>query len=172
MRKVPSSILYLVSCPRKSALHNARFRVYRAIAFADAMSPKLPPMHLEPIARALQPRNLSRFQCLRQVRSASQTRYLSQSPIFSNLAYQDEPPLPRWAYTPKSMTAPVSLKKRRPNNNWKVNENPKDLDDFYTSLLGEGGDTLLPDEIKWLAVTHKSFDQGRRGYNDRLAFLG
>lgn len=31
---------------------------------------------------------------------------------------------------------------------------------------------MLSDEVKWLAVTHKSFDQGRRGFNDRLAFLG
>jgi len=31
---------------------------------------------------------------------------------------------------------------------------------------------VLPEEIKWLAVTHKSFDQGRRGFNDRLAFFG
>lgn len=31
---------------------------------------------------------------------------------------------------------------------------------------------MLSEEIKWLAVTHKSFDQGRRGYNDRLALLG
>jgi large subunit ribosomal protein L15 len=39
-------------------------------------------------------------------------------------------------------------------------------------LLGNGGDKVLSDETKWLAVTHKSFDQGRRGFNDRLAFLG
>lgn len=31
---------------------------------------------------------------------------------------------------------------------------------------------MLTDEVKWLAVTHKSFDHGRRGFNDRLAFLG
>lgn len=31
---------------------------------------------------------------------------------------------------------------------------------------------MLSDETKWLAVTHKSFDHGRRGFNDRLAFLG
>jgi len=31
---------------------------------------------------------------------------------------------------------------------------------------------MLTEEVKWLAVTHKSFDQGRRGYNDRLAFFG
>lgn len=26
--------------------------------------------------------------------------------------------------------------------------------------------------FKWLALTHKSFDHGRRGFNDRLAYLG
>lgn len=31
---------------------------------------------------------------------------------------------------------------------------------------------MLTDEVKWLAITHKSFDQGRRGFNDRLAFFG
>lgn len=27
-------------------------------------------------------------------------------------------------------------------------------------------------KVQWLAVTHKSFDHARRGFNDRLAFLG
>ena len=31
---------------------------------------------------------------------------------------------------------------------------------------------MLTEETKWLAVTHKSFDHGRRGFNDRLAYLG
>jgi large subunit ribosomal protein L15 len=31
---------------------------------------------------------------------------------------------------------------------------------------------VLDEEAKWLAVTHKSFDHGRRGFNDRLAYLG
>lgn len=39
-------------------------------------------------------------------------------------------------------------------------------------MLGEDGDKMLSEEVKWLAVTHKSFDQGRRGFNDRLAFVG
>jgi len=30
----------------------------------------------------------------------------------------------------------------------------------------------LSEETKWLAVTHKSFDQGKRGFNDRLSYLG
>lgn len=46
------------------------------------------------------------------------------------------------------------------------------LDKFYIEFLGPGGDKMLSEEVKWLAVTHKSFDQGRRGFNDRLAFLG
>ena len=55
---------------------------------------------------------------------------------------------------------------------WQVNENQKVLDEFYVRMLGHEGDKLLAEELKWLAVTHKSFDQGRRGFNDRLAFLG
>jgi large subunit ribosomal protein L15 len=53
-----------------------------------------------------------------------------------------------------------------------VNANPEVLDQFYTRMLGNEGDRMLSEETKWLAVTHKSFDQGRRGFNDRLAFLG
>ena len=70
------------------------------------------------------------------------------------------------------MTAPVTLKNRKPKNEFAVNESQEKLDAFYNKLLGDGGDKFLTDEVKWLAVTHKSFDQGRRGYNDRLAFLG
>jgi dsRNA-specific ribonuclease len=43
---------------------------------------------------------------------------------------------------------------------------------MYIRMLGQGGDSMLSDEVKWLAVTHKSFDHARRGFNDRLAFLG
>ena len=55
---------------------------------------------------------------------------------------------------------------------WECNSDPAKLDRFYIKFLGRGGDTVLTDEVKWLAVTHKSFDQGRRGFNDRLAFFG
>jgi large subunit ribosomal protein L15 len=70
------------------------------------------------------------------------------------------------------MVAPVSLRTAKPNNNYPINEDPERLDLIYVRILGEGGDRLLTEEVKWLAVTHKSFDQGRRGFNDRLAFLG
>ena len=79
---------------------------------------------------------------------------------------------PRWQQTPSRMVAPVRLKAFKPRNEYPVNEDPQRLDQAYVHVLGQGGDKMLTDEVKWLAITHKSFDQGRRGYNDRLAFLG
>jgi hypothetical protein len=79
---------------------------------------------------------------------------------------------PRWAFTPPAMAAPVRSRPPRRDEPWKVNEDPKKLDAFYAAFLGPGGDRLLTDETKWLAITHKSFDHGRRGFNDRLQFLG
>ena len=70
------------------------------------------------------------------------------------------------------MTAPFRSKPPVANNDFTVNEDPERLDDVYVRILGSGGDKMLTEEVKWLAVTHKSFDHGRRGYNDRLAFLG
>ena len=63
---------------------------------------------------------------------------------------------------------------------YSVNEDPVKLDRAIARMLGtEGGSSaagvtgqILDEEVKWLAVTHKSFDHGRRGFNDRLAFLG
>ncbi|KXJ93443.1 ribonuclease-III-like-domain-containing protein [Microdochium bolleyi] len=82
--------------------------------------------------------------------------------------------LPRWAQTPERMKAPFSphITKDPARSRWKVNDDPKRLDRALSSFLGQDGERLLPDELKWLSVTHKSFDQGRRGFNDRLAFLG
>ena len=79
---------------------------------------------------------------------------------------------PRWASTPPRMMAPVRSKPPVLNNDFAVNTDPIKLDRVYNRLLGRGGDRMLSDEVKWLAVTHKSFDHGRRGYNDRLAMLG
>lgn len=78
---------------------------------------------------------------------------------------------PRWSYTPPAAKAPFSLRARK-FPPFQVNEDPAALDKFYVEFLGTGGDKVLHDELKWLAITHKSFDQGRRGFNDRLAFLG
>ncbi|KAI0834698.1 ribonuclease-III-like-domain-containing protein [Hypoxylon sp. FL0890] len=81
---------------------------------------------------------------------------------------------PRWAYTPERMKAPFSphITKDPSRSVWHVNEDPEKLDQALNNVLGRDGKRILPDELKWLAVTHKSFDQGRRGFNDRLAFLG
>ncbi|KAI1450100.1 ribonuclease-III-like-domain-containing protein [Annulohypoxylon stygium] len=81
---------------------------------------------------------------------------------------------PRWSYTPEKMKAPFSphITKDPLRSVWRVNEDPEKLDEVLNHILGRDGARMLPEELKWLAVTHKSFDQGRRGFNDRLAFLG
>lgn len=81
---------------------------------------------------------------------------------------------PRWSYTPPLAKAPFSVgRPKDPRRSvWTTNEDPAVLDRFYERLLGAQGADMLPEELKWLAVTHKSFDQGRRGFNDRLAYLG
>ncbi|PYI18530.1 hypothetical protein BO86DRAFT_412920 [Aspergillus japonicus CBS 114.51] len=96
-------------------------------------------------------------------------RALSTSTEEAPASQQDRP---RWSYTPERAKAPFSLRIDSKRPAWNSNSDPRILDRFYIGLLGPDGDKLLSDEVKWLAVTHKSFDQGRRGYNDRLAFLG
>ncbi|KAF2455607.1 RNase III domain protein [Lineolata rhizophorae] len=79
---------------------------------------------------------------------------------------------PRWAQTPPAMRAPFRTRPDTKCTRWEVNADPRRLDEAYERLLGPGGERLLTEETKWLAVTHKSFDHGRRGFNDKLAFLG
>ncbi|KAK7420195.1 hypothetical protein QQX98_002848 [Neonectria punicea] len=119
-------------------------------------------------ARALVP-------CLRTY--ATETVPKPTSPrASSSSASSSEPPafVPRWSQTPPEMKADVQLDfaKWAHNKIWSVNNDPKKLDEMYDRLLGPNGSRLLPEELKWLAVTHKSFDQGRRGFNDRLALVG
>lgn len=72
------------------------------------------------------------------------------------------------------MKAPFSLQQPKdPRRSvWRVNADPARLDRMYDKLLGREVARGLPEELKWLAVTHKSFDNGRRGFNTRLAFFG
>lgn len=98
--------------------------------------------------------------------------YSSAAQVQDPKASPDPVDVPRWKQTPRAMTAPVRLRPVKPGNEWTVNEDPRKLEDAYTRMLGKGGDTFLSENIKWLAVTHKSFDHGRRGFNDRLAYLG
>lgn len=70
------------------------------------------------------------------------------------------------------MRAPVRIRPQAKGGVFKVNEDPRRLDDAYVRMLGPGGDKMLGDEAKWLAVTHKSFEHGSQGFNDRLAYLG
>lgn len=68
----------------------------------------------------------------------------------------------------------MPVRTRRPSKQplFVVNEDPAALDHAYRQMLGKDGEQMLPEELKWLAVTHKSFDHARRGFNDRLAYLG
>lgn len=70
------------------------------------------------------------------------------------------------------MMAPFRVRPLPRGPVFKVNDDPRRVDEAYNRMLGQGGDNMLSDEVKWLAITHKSFDHGRRGFNDRLAFLG
>ena len=70
------------------------------------------------------------------------------------------------------MMAPVRSRPLVEHNHFIVNEDSKRLDKVYERVLGEGGSEMLTEEVKWQAVTHKSFDHARRGFNDRLSFLG
>ena len=80
---------------------------------------------------------------------------------------------PRWQATPPRTVAPgASPRLRSSEHHFPVNNDPERLDRVLARILGQDGDQMLTDQVKWLAVTHKSFDHGKRGFNDRLAFLG
>jgi large subunit ribosomal protein L15 len=83
---------------------------------------------------------------------------------------QEQRELPHWLRTPPRMRAPVTLNSG--NRPYTCNNDPAKLDAMYTRLFGSGRGNIISEDVKWLAVTHKSFDQGRRGFNDRLAYLG
>lgn len=124
-----------------------------------------------------------RFQCLADTTPSSSSLRPFTTPSFhprsySNGAYHaqdgeiDRDALPRWKQSPRGMSMPFRVRQRNTTAEWKCNDDPVRLGDFYSGFLGQGGDTLLSEETRWLAVTHKSFDQGRRGFNDRLSYLG
>lgn len=81
--------------------------------------------------------------------------------------------LPRWRQTPKRMTMPFRVRPLSKRPPYVINDKPQVLHDVYDSVFGrQNGYATFPEELRWLAVTHKSFDHGRQGSNDRLAFLG
>lgn len=114
--------------------------------------------------------NTSRHLSRRTPRSI---RHVSTAnPQFSEMEVEGEP-RSRWAHTPPAMKAPLRAHSGQGSHqDTKINDDPQKLDAMYNRFLGKDGHKLLSEETKWLAVTHKSFDHGRRGFNDRLAFLG
>ncbi|OAL33127.1 hypothetical protein AYO20_07609 [Fonsecaea nubica] len=105
-------------------------------------------------------------------KSPRHSRHVSTAaPQFSEMEVDAEKP-PRWSQTPPALKAPVRVRPPRIQTPLKINKDQRKLDDFYVKFLGRDGDKMLSEETKWLAVTNKSFDAGRRGFNDRLAFFG
>ena len=107
------------------------------------------------------------------LRQAAARQLTTTSPRLSEEAQPEE--RPRWSYTPERMKGPnmsIRIVKDPRRTIWHVNDDPTLLDAMYNRFLGPNGDRMLPDEVKWLAITHKSFDYGRRGFNTRLAYYG
>ncbi|KAF2852032.1 hypothetical protein T440DRAFT_467270 [Plenodomus tracheiphilus IPT5] len=123
---------------------------------------------LSTASSSLRPAQSSKTAIVRTSACAFSTTPPSRVPEYDTQA-EDRP---RWQQTPARMTAPIRIRPQARGGVFQVNDDPKRLDDAYIRMLGPGGDKVLGDEVKWLAVTHKSYDHGRRGFNDRLAYLG
>jgi large subunit ribosomal protein L15 len=136
-----------------------------------AMASKTASRSLHAITRRTRPSCQCAPSTSSQQSSIRQISVSSRAEDAQSESSQDGRP-PRWSYTPKAMIAPFQTSIKNSNKAWVCNTDPERLDAFYIKFLGRGGDKVLTEEIKWLAVTHKSFDQGRRGFNDRLAFFG
>ncbi|CAZ86303.1 unnamed protein product [Tuber melanosporum] len=123
-------------------------------------------------------------------RSRKASSLTISSPILQCLQYRTPPlallPLPRRIQTaaegggtgrylpPRKIIharpqkrAPFPIRNPRP---FAVNDDPARLNEMYTTLLGR--DMGLTDEVKWQAVTHKSFDHGHQPFNEKLAIYG
>ncbi len=91
-----------------------------------------------------------------------------------NYGLQEEGPVePRWKQTPPMMKAPLLVKYTQEGaGRVEGQRDPDKLDKYYERLMGTYLAKTIPEEMKWLAVTHKSFDNGRRGFNTKLAYFG
>ncbi|KAI5844168.1 ribonuclease-III-like-domain-containing protein, partial [Tricharina praecox] len=63
--------------------------------------------------------------------------------------------------------APIAHRVRK---EFLVNDDLEVLDAMYLKLFGK--DLGLSEDVKWQAVTHKTFDHGRQPFNSKLKFLG
>ncbi len=163
------------------SLNSVRYYKFQNISIFQHLRPrhcdkKTQRMASIPAARPLQAiirRARPSCQCANPTSSRRSTRKFSTTSSRREAQYENEPAArPRWSYTPPKMAQPYPVHIKDPEKAWECNSDPAKLDRFYNKFLGRGGDSVLTEEVKWLAITHKSFDQGRRGFNDRLAFMG
>ena len=131
---------------------------------------------LSSMATPLSVRRVTTFRCLGSSRpSTAAIRPFNPAPFSSGPYINPEAGIehavrPRWQTTPRGMTMPFRIRPKPQNSEWRCNDDPRRLAEFYSRFLG--ADKMLSEEVGWLAVTHKSFDQGKRGFNDRLSYLG
>ncbi|KAF2725160.1 hypothetical protein K431DRAFT_343154 [Polychaeton citri CBS 116435] len=132
-------------------------------------------------ARALRSTPKSSHQVSRLFSTTSERRTLQDHETPS-----DAEQMPRWKQTPPAMQMPIRLRPKPRQPVWRVNTSDELVNEVYDRFVGRAGEAargqyglksfkgseLLSDDVKWLAITHKSFDHGRQGFNDRLAFLG
>jgi large subunit ribosomal protein L15 len=109
--------------------------------------------------------------CSSQCRHPS-SRHFSTGPYVSEETDVESTERPRWQRTPRGMQMPFRIRQVDKKNVWRCNDDPRKVADFYNRFLGQGGESMLNEETRWLAITHKSYDQGRRGFNDRLSYMG
>ncbi|KAM3418080.1 hypothetical protein BST61_g6285 [Cercospora zeina] len=133
------------------------------------MNPSRPSFVCSSCARAL--RTFAKPQATRQFSISVSNRINDSVP-------EDPEQLPRWRQTPPRLQQPVRLRPRsEPSQLWRVNSNSEKLDTVYDNFLGpiagnNRGRELLDEKTKWVATTHKSYEHGHQGFNDRLAYLG
>ncbi|KAM0723705.1 hypothetical protein Q7P37_000693 [Cladosporium fusiforme] len=117
--------------------------------------------------------------CARTLRqTAKPAAVRSFSTTVAKSAGAPSPDEPRWKQTPPQMQMPFRLRPQPNQPVWKVNDKVELVDDAFDKFVGHAGGKgmrgrdVLPEEIKWQSLTHKSFDHGRRPFNDKLAYLG
>ncbi|KAK5116197.1 hypothetical protein LTR62_008523 [Meristemomyces frigidus] len=125
--------------------------------------------------------------CARTLRSTTTPKHTARA--FTTISTNQQLPvqdLPRWQQPPPRMKAAFRLRPMPNQPEWRVNDKIEPLNEMYDNFIGRAGEgardqagvqgtkgsDLLPEEVKWLAITHKSHDHGRLGFNDRLALLG
>lgn len=109
----------------------------------------------------------------RQILPSAQQRCIHEEQQYERKQYERRPA--RLSYTQGERFQNVRPQPRAPiahrvRKEFLVNDDLEVLDAMYLKLFGK--DLGLSEDVKWQAVTHKTFDHGRQPFNSKLKFLG